>query len=84
MFLSVHRPSVGQVEQHLSTSFIILSSISEKKASCAGRGGSAPVAIPTSFLGFFVSPPEQKGASVRRRKTLGMRLSPDPVPSHRE
>ena len=44
MFFSVHRLSVGQVEQHLSTSFIILSSISGKKKQVV-RGG---VALPLS------------------------------------
>ena len=51
MFFSVHRLSVGQVEQHLSTSFIILFSISKGAEGSEGEEtkdpGNEVVARPT-------------------------------------
>ena len=63
MFFSVHRLSVGQVEQHLSTSF-------NKKKSCAGMGGSAPVARPTSFPGAY------HNTVLNKYKTVCLRTKP--------
>ena len=81
MFSSVHRLSVGQEEQHLSTHLF-----SEKKKEIV-RGGVALPPSPDQPHSQGLSSPHPKnpkGARVRRRKTLGIRFLPNPLPSHRE